>query len=66
MTGRRPRHLGQSAVEYIVVCAALSFAMFVPISDGGSGGQAKTTVQLLLEALGKAYKNISRSISYPT
>lgn len=66
MKDYRRRQRGQSAVEYVVVCAALSFVLFVPISDDASGGQSKTTIQLLLDALSKAYKNISSSISYPT
>ena len=57
---------GQSAIEYIVLCGALAFVLFVPISDGVSGGASKTTIQLLFDGLGKAYKNFSRSISYPT
>lgn len=57
---------GQSAFEYVVLCAALAFILFVPISDAGSGGAARTTVQLLFDGFSKMYKNVSRSISYPT
>ena len=57
---------GQSVVEYIVVCAALSFALFVPIPDGAGGEPARTTVQMLLDAVQLAYQHISHAISYPT
>lgn len=64
---RQPgRQGGQSLIEYIVICAALAFFLFVPISDDVSGGTSKTTVELLFDGLRTAYKNISHSISLPT
>lgn len=60
------RQRGQSAIEYVLLCAALAFVLFVPISDDVSGGASKTTIELLFDGFTKAYRNISRSISYPT
>jgi hypothetical protein len=62
----RPRQRGQSLVEYVVLCGALAFVLFVPISDEVSGGESKTTIELVFDGFSKAYKKISRSISYPT
>lgn len=60
------RQRGQSTLEYAVVCAALAFALFVPITDTpASPGKARTTVQILFDGLRTAYKNISHSISLP-
>lgn len=59
------RQAGYSTVEYIVVCAALVFALFVPITDSASGGAAKTTVEVVLDLLQKGYQDFSRAISLP-
>lgn len=56
---------GYSTVEYVVVCAALAFALFVPITDAASGGAAKTTVEVVLDLLQKGYRDFSHAISLP-
>ena len=61
----RSRQRGQSLVEYIILCGALAFILFVPISDDVSGGESKSTIQLVFDGFSKAYKKISHSISYP-
>ncbi|WP_154369785.1 hypothetical protein [Duganella alba] len=59
------RPAGYSTVEYIVVCAALAFALFVPIADSASGGAPKTTVEVVLDLLQKGYQDFSHAISLP-
>jgi hypothetical protein len=57
---------GQAALEYLVVCAALAFALFVPVQDDpASPDQARTTVQIVLDGFQTAYKKISYAISLP-
>jgi hypothetical protein len=63
---RRQCNSGQAALEYTVVCAALAFVLFVPIRDRDSPESARTTVQILLEALQTAYENFSYALSLPT
>jgi hypothetical protein len=64
-TGRR-RQGGQSAMEYLVVCAVLATALFYPIQDNpASPGQARTTVQIVYDGFKAAYQNISYAISLP-
>lgn len=67
MTRRqRPRRpSGSSTVEYVIVSAALAFALFVPIQDGVSGAAAKTTVEVVFDTLHKGYRNFSHAISLP-
>lgn len=65
MKSVRPGQRGQSLIEYTVLCAALAFVLFVPITDDASDGVSKTTISLLFDGLNKAYKNISHAISYP-
>ena len=62
--GRRQR--GQAMVEYVVVCAALVFALFVPIKDANSPDKARTTVEILIDAMKLAYQRISFALSIPT
>lgn len=58
---------GQSSMEYVVVCAAFAFALFVPIQDDpASPDQARTTVQIILDGFHMAYQNISHAISLPS
>jgi hypothetical protein len=58
---------GQSSLEYGVVCAALAFALFVPIQDDpASPDKARTTVQIVLDGFKSAYQNISHAISLPS
>lgn len=59
------RMCGSSTIEYVAVCAALAFALFVPIQDGVSGGAAKTTLEVVLDTLHKGYRNFSHAISLP-
>lgn len=57
---------GQGMLEYLVVCAALAFALFYPIRDDpASPDKARTTVQIALDAFKRAYENISYAISLP-
>lgn len=57
---------GQAMVEYVVVCAALVFALFVPIKDANSPDKARTTVEILIDAMKLAYQRISFALSIPT
>jgi hypothetical protein len=58
---------GQSMMEYTVVCAALAFALFVPIQDDpASPDKARTTVQIVLDGFQRAYQNVSHAISLPS
>jgi len=60
------RQRGQAMLEYLVVCAALAFALFYPIRDDpASPDKARTTVQIVLDAFKRAYQNVSHSISLP-
>lgn len=57
---------GQAMLEYLVVCAALAFALFYPIRDDpASPDKARTTVQIILDGFKRAYQKISYSISLP-
>lgn len=57
---------GQAMMEYGVVCAALAFALFVPIGgDAASPDKPRTTVQIVIDGFKTAYKNVSHSISLP-
>lgn len=56
---------GHATIEYVVACAALAFALFVPITDSVSPDGARTTVQLVLGIFQTAYQNISHAISLP-
>ena len=62
-----PAHQGgQSSMEYGVVCAALAFALLVPIQDDpASPDKSRTTVQIVLDGFQSAYQNISYAISLP-
>lgn len=64
--GSAQRRRGQAMLEYLVVCAALAFAIFYPIRDNpASPDKARTTVQIVLEGFQRAYQNISHAISLP-
>lgn len=71
MRRHRPQRLhrlqtGQAMMEYGVVCAALAFALFVPIEgDAASPDAARTAVQIVIDGFKMAYKNVSYSISLP-
>lgn len=58
-------HSGHATIEYAVVCAALAFALFVPIGDAASPGGARSTVRIVLDGFQQAYRNISHAISLP-
>ena len=64
--GRRFGQGGQAAMEYLVVCAALAFALFYPIKDDASPDKTRTTVQIVLEAFQNAYQSVSFAISLPS
>lgn len=57
----RPRHdqRGQSTMEYLVLCAALAFALGVGMVDDTS------VLRQLLNSFQLAYKKISFAISLP-
>jgi len=61
----RKRHLGQSSIEYVVVCAALATALFVPIKDPASPEKARSAIQIIFEGFQTAYEKISYAISLP-
>lgn len=51
---------GQSSVEYVVVCAALAFALGVGMTDHNS------VLWELIDAFNTAYQKFSYSMSLPT
>ncbi len=55
---RRPQ-LGQSSMEYVVVCAALAIALGIVMSG------PQSVLQQLLDAFKSAYQNFSYAISLP-
>jgi hypothetical protein len=63
---RQHRFRGQSTVEYVVVCAALALALFVPLPGSGDGGPARSAVQILLDGFQKTYQRFTHSISLPS
>jgi flagella basal body P-ring formation protein FlgA len=57
---------GQATMDYLVVCAALAFALFYPIKDDpASPDKARTAAQIILDSFKLAYQNISHAISLP-
>lgn len=57
---------GQAMMDYLVVCAALAFALFYPIKDDpASPAKARTAAQIILDSFKLAYQNISHAISLP-
>ncbi|MEN6587875.1 MAG: hypothetical protein ABFE02_17685 [Sulfuricella sp.] len=54
------RQCGQSSVEYVVVCAALAFALGVGMTDHNS------VLWELIDAFNTAYQKFSYSMSLPT
>lgn len=57
---------GQAMMDYLVVCAAIAFALFCPIQDDpASPDKARTTAQIVLDSFKQAYQNISHAISLP-
>lgn len=60
MTALPPRlHVGQSSVEYLVLCAALATALGIGMVDDAS------VLKQLLGAIQSAYNNYSHAISLP-
>lgn len=57
--GRHKAQRGQSSMEYVVVCAALTLALGVGMSNDQS------VLGQLIEAFKTAYHNFSYSISLP-
>lgn len=55
---RTPQN-GQSTMEYVVICAAITFALGVGMADDNSA------LRQLLNAFVLGYKNISFAISLP-
>jgi hypothetical protein len=60
------RELGQSSMEYVVVCAALAFALFFPIQDAESPDGPRTTFEIIIDGFKAAYEKFSYAISLPT
>jgi len=57
---------GQSMVEYMVVCAALAAALFVPIQDDPANpGSKRSTVKIVLDMFQELYQKTSYSTSLP-
>lgn len=56
---------GQSSIEYTIVCAAIAAALFVPISDSASPGEARSAVRIVLDGFQTAYQKFSHAISLP-
>lgn len=56
---------GQAMVEYVVVVAAITAALFVPIADDASGGTRLSAIQLLVRGFQTGYAKISSSLSAP-
>ena len=57
---------GQAMMDYLVVCAALAFALFYPIKDDpASPDKARTAAQIVLDSFKLAYQKISHAISLP-
>lgn len=56
---RRTKLMGQSSMEYVVVCAALAFALGIGMSNDSS------VLKQLLESFRTAYQKISYSLSIP-
>jgi hypothetical protein len=52
-------------IEFVVICAALVAALFVPIIDDVSGGRRLSTVQLLIDNLQQGYQRTSGALSLP-
>jgi len=55
----RSHQLGQSSIEYVVVCAALAMALGVGMVDD------KSVLRTLLNGFQTAYQKISFSLSLP-
>jgi hypothetical protein len=57
---------GHTMTEYMVMCAALAFFLFVPIQDNpASPDQPRTTLQILIDGFASAYQKFSYAISLP-
>jgi hypothetical protein len=62
----KKKQAGYTSMEYVIVCAVLGFALFVPIQDNpASPGKARTTLEIVSDGFQLAYKNISYAISLP-
>lgn len=56
---------GQAMVEYVVVVAVITAALFVPIADDASEGVRLSAIQLLVRGFQTGYAKISSSLSAP-
>jgi hypothetical protein len=60
------RQSGHTSLEYVVVCAALAFALFVPIGgDAASPDSARSALRIVLDIFKQSYRDISHAISLP-
>lgn len=57
---------GQSMLDYMLACAALAFALFVPLRDAASPDEPRTAVEIVLYGFKAAYERISYAISLPS
>lgn len=63
---RLPRtRRGQSMIDYLVACAALAFALFVPLRDAASPDEPRTAAGIVLHAFQTAYDRFSYAMSLP-
>lgn len=62
----RTRQRGQSLMEYVIVCAALAIALFVPLPGSDDGAGARSALEILLDGFQKAYQRFTHSISLPS
>jgi hypothetical protein len=62
---RRRAQRGQSSLDYIVACAALAFALFVPLRDSASPDEPRTAAGIVLHFFQLAYERVSYAISIP-
>jgi hypothetical protein len=53
-------------LDYMLACAALAFALFVPLRDAASPDEPRTAVEIVLHAFKAAYERISYAISLPS
>ena len=65
MPMRRRATCGQSTVDYLLACAALSFVLFVPLPDSASPDQPRTAAGIVLHQFKLAYERVSYAISLP-
>lgn len=56
---------GQSSLDYLLGCAALAVALFVPLRDAASPDQPRTAAGIVLHMFALAYDRVSYALSMP-